>query len=371
MKVGIMSMQRIKNYGSFLQAYGLKQIIESLGHEVLFVDYKIESPLVTKGLMNNIHIKKLYEPIIQFIRVLIGRAKNDKYNLEVIYEDYLYELGITDKRTENVPVDVLVIGSDEVFNCLQDNYDVGYSKQLFGEGVNAKKVISYAASCGYTTVGGLEKYGIRNEVARMLTNNFTAHSARDDNTGRVITELTKTTPEMNADPVLIADYTDKIIRKKNLSGYIIVYSYMNRISDEEEMAAIRDFAREKGLKTISIGVHQRWTDLKINASPFELLGYFADADYVVTDTFHGTVFSIITKRKFATIVRGETAKSNYSNSNKLSALLQRFGLEDRELRRPSQIGEIIEKDIDFRKIDEIRNEERKKALKYLKNNIAL
>lgn len=46
MKVGIMSMQRIINYGSFLQAYGLKKTIENLGHTVEFVDYKVGEPLV-------------------------------------------------------------------------------------------------------------------------------------------------------------------------------------------------------------------------------------------------------------------------------------------------------------------------------------
>ena len=45
-KIGIMSMQRIKNYGSFLQAYGLKKIIEKLGYEVEFVDYHIGEPII-------------------------------------------------------------------------------------------------------------------------------------------------------------------------------------------------------------------------------------------------------------------------------------------------------------------------------------
>ena len=59
-KVGIMSMQRIANYGSFLQAYALKQIIESLGHEVEFVDYHIGAPIIKDNADNrNKYVRKL------------------------------------------------------------------------------------------------------------------------------------------------------------------------------------------------------------------------------------------------------------------------------------------------------------------------
>ena len=49
MKIGIMSMQRIKNYGSYLQAYGLKKVLENLGAEVEFVDYKTEAAVTDRG----------------------------------------------------------------------------------------------------------------------------------------------------------------------------------------------------------------------------------------------------------------------------------------------------------------------------------
>lgn len=69
MKIGIMSMQRIKNYGSFLQAFGLKMTLENLGHEVIFVDYKIEKPIVSykeKGIIYRI-VRKAYRIINKII----------------------------------------------------------------------------------------------------------------------------------------------------------------------------------------------------------------------------------------------------------------------------------------------------------------
>ena len=279
--------------------------------------------------------------------------------LRIKYPEYLRELGITEQRTENIPVDVLVVGSDEVFNCLQTNPAVGYSKQLFGEYLQANKVVSYAASAGFTTVEGLEKYGIRDEVSDMLKENFDCISVRDDNTFDLVKTLTGITPDIHLDPVLVGDFSSKIIEKHDLDKYVVVYSYEERMSGRtDEAEAIQRFAHERGLKTVSIGNFQKWTDLKIEASPFELLGYIKNADYVVTDTFHGTIFSIILRKQFATIIRE-------SNKQKLSALLKRFSLDNRQLRELSELEGILVDPIDFSRADFVRRFEKRKTVDYL------
>ena len=283
--------------------------------------------------------------------------------LRICYPDYIRELGVSEKRTENTPVDILIIGSDEVFNCLQTNPVVGYSKQLFGENVKADKVITYAASAGFTTVDGLKKAGIQDEVARMLKRNFSAFSVRDENTFELIQKLTGQTAETHLDPVLIADFTQQVIEYNDLENYVVVYSYEERMSNRtEEAEAIQNFAHSRGLKTVSIGNFQSWTDLKIEASPFELLGYIKNAAYVVTDTFHGTVFSIILEKKFGTIIRE-------SNQQKLSSLLSRFGLSGRQIGSLDKLSEILDAEIDFAKAKTIRQFERKRALSYLASNL--
>lgn len=370
MKIGIMSMQRIENYGSFLQAYSLRQMLEELGHEVVFVDYVIEPCIVQDPIQVIPHhsipyriVRKGYYIVIDIIRQLDGEKaaeqKIDSMRLRIKYSEYLRELGITEQRTENIPVDALVVGSDEVFNCLQTNPAVGYSKQLFGEYSQANKVVSYAASAGFTTVEGLEKYGIRDEVSDMLKNNFDHISVRDENTFDLVKTLTGITPDMHLDPVLVGDFSSKIIEKHDLDKYVVVYSYEERMSGRtDEAEAIQRFAHERGLKTVSIGNFQKWTDLKIEASPFELLGYIKNADYVVTDTFHGTIFSIILGKKFATIIRD-------SNKQKLSALLKRFSLDNRQLRELSELEGILITPIDFSRADFVRRFEKRKTVDYL------
>lgn len=368
-------MQRIENYGSFLQAYSLKQMLEELGHEVVFVDYKIESclveepkppvppqrPLWYRGL------RAVYYRVLNVVEALNGtkkaRQELEDSRLRNRYADYVRQLGVTSERTENVPVDVLVIGSDEVFNCLQTNPAVGYSKQLFGEGVNASKVISYAACAGFTTVEGLEKYGIRNEVGEMLKKNFSHISVRDKNTYELVEDLTGIKPEFHLDPVLVADFTSQIVEKNDLSNYVVVYSYEERMSErDDECDAIQNFAHARGLKTVSIGNYQTWTDMHIPAAPFELLGYIKNADYVVTDTFHGTVFSIITEKKFAVLVRD-------SNAQKLESLLSQFGLSDRQVTDLSKLEDVVTSEVDYRQANDIRKRERIKSIEYLNNAI--
>lgn len=370
MKIGIMSMQRIENYGSFLQAYSLRQILEELGHEVVFVDYVIEPCIVQDPIQVIPHhsipyriARKAYYIAKGIIRQLDGEKaaeqKIDSMRLRIKYPEYLRELGITEQRTENIAVDILVVGSDEVFNCLQTNRAVGYSKQLFGEYSQANKIVSYAASAGFTTVEGLEKYGIRDEVSDMLKENFDCISVRDDNTFNLVKTLTGITPSMHLDPVLVGDFSAQIIEKHDLDKYIVVYSYEERMSERtDEAEAIQRFAHERGLKTVSIGNFQKWTDLKIEASPFELLGYIKNADYVVTDTFHGTIFSIILRKQFATIIRE-------SNKQKLSALLKRFSLDNRQLRELSELEGILVDPIDFSRADFVRRFEKRKSVDYL------
>lgn len=370
MKVGIMSMQRIENYGSFLQAYSLRQLVQELGHEVVFVDYIIEPCIISVPAPAVPHysvlyriVRKGYHIIKDIINQLKGRTaekqKIDSMRLRIKYPEYLQDLGITGERVENIPIDVLIIGSDEVFNCLQTNPAVGYSKQLFGDYKDANQIVSYAASAGFTTLEGLDKYGIRNEVASLLKKNFDYISVRDENTFQLVKSLTGIIPEMHLDPVLVGDFSSRIIEKNDLDNYVIVYSYEERMSNHtHEAEAIQSFAHGRGLQTVSIGNFQTWTDLKIEASPFELLGYIKNADYIVTDTFHGTIFSIIMKKQFATLVRE-------SNRHKLEALLKKFSLESRKVEELSRLGSILETKVDFEEVDIVCKAEKERTKEYL------
>lgn len=372
MKVGIISMQRVVNYGSFLQAYSLKNIIEKLGNEVEFIDYKVEPPIVEKYISNeysNCKETAAKTSLLKKAARFLWENKNAKsrklrryyrakmYLTKRYNEEFLPMLGVTKQYRYNLCEDAIVIGSDEVFNCLQANKDVGYSKELFGYDANSKILISYAASFGTTTYEGLEKYGIAGEVADMLSE-FDYISVRDKNSLSVVEKLIGDTPDYHVDPVLINDYDGLIPQSVALKNYMIVYAYGSRISDEEAMY-INRFAGENNLKVITLGETNRfeWDHLIVN--PFEVLAYFKNASYVVTDTFHGTVFSIKYSKQFATIIRD-------SNRQKLSDLLERFNLTNRQVNDIACLELVLKSKTDFDSAQKQIIKEKKNSIEYLK-----
>ena len=160
------------------------------------------------------------------------------------------------------------------------------------------------------------------------------------------------------DPVFLYDYKDEIEEKQLDFEYILIYAYDGRINSEVEIEAIQSFAKENNLKTLSAGLYQSWCDKNISANPFEILGYIKNAHYVVTDTFHGSVFSIKYKKPFAALIRE-------SNTEKLYDLLSRFNLEGHNLKVINDLPNILKKHIDGEDIDRIIKGYKKSAVQYL------
>ena len=360
-KVGILSLQRIQNYGSFLQAYGLKSILEQMGCEVQFVDYHPGETLIpgdggtgfVRNLYKVVEVLKQRGPLKEKIRFIKYKKNYSK--------KYFPYLGITEERNYFPELDLLIIGSDEVFNCVQNNTNVGFSSELFGAGNKAKKLISYAASFGNTTLEVLDEHNVKNDVAEWLKN-FDAVSVRDKNSFEIVNKLTGVEPVYNLDPVMIYEYLTKCSRVPQTvpeSRYVLLYGYSGRFN-KRECDSIRRFAKNKGLKILCIGGVQDCCDRFIDVDPFTVIAYFQHAEYVVTDTFHGTVISIITHKKFVSVVRD----NGYANSQKVRDLLQRLDLENRELRKIDDLDRIEEK-IEYDLTDRIIQNERQKAYKYL------
>lgn len=369
MKIGILSMQRIKNYGSFLQAYSLKKNIEFLGHDVEFVDYKIES--VINKIENTVN-KKSTMDVLNIIRRRFFKTRKEKLFLmkkefKKRYDTEFFDiLGLSHEKNYTPKLDTLVIGSDEVFNCLQTNVDVGYSKQLFGADNNANKLITYAASFGNTTLDRLKQYGLTEEIADMLCK-FDTFSVRDENSDNIIRSLTDKNPVVHLDPVFIYDYPETNEIEVPLKDYLIVYAYTNRIK-ENEANKIKEFAKKYNKKIVCIGEYQDFCDEYVSANPFELLAYIRNADYVITDTFHGTVFSIKFNKRFATIIRHST-NGSYGNFEKLSYLLSKFNLCNRQVEDIQNIESILLSPIEFAEVNQIIENEKERAVTYLKENI--
>lgn len=366
LKVGIMSMQRIRNYGSFLQAYGLKSILEGLGCEVRFVDYKPGSCLVEpEGI-------RLPRAIGKIAEVLDGpgplSAKLSYANYKRRYDARVWPLlGLSvepDYRTDDL--DMLVIGSDEVFNCAQANSNVGFSPDLFGARCEAGRLITYAASCGNTTVKKLRRHGVAQNVAGWLAR-FDALSVRDENTASVISELTERESVRNLDPVLAFDYFGVLDIPQPVSRrrYMIVYAYSGRLT-ADECVRVRAYAAARGLEILNVGGVQGCCDCFLDLEPFEVLAHFRDAECVLTDTFHGTILSVIAERPFAAIVRTE----GYGNAQKLIDLLARLGLSDRVSRDSASIADLLDTAPDWAPVRERIVRGRAEARDYLGGQVS-
>ena len=97
-------------------------------------------------------------------------------------------------------------------------------------------------------------------------------------------------------------------------------------------------------------------------TPFQVLKVFQKADFIITDTFHGTIFSAKYAKRFAVLTRE-------SNENKLLDLIQKLGLEKHLMRSLEKLSEVYKEEINRNKIEEIVKAERTKTMQYLKENL--
>lgn len=375
-RVGIMSMQRIFNYGSSLQAYGLRRLIEGLSDDVTvsFADYRPGEVLVAEpgAAVPTSRLTRSWSKVKEYNAVDAPLSHKVRFfNHKRTYgKRYFPLIGISEQPSYDPEIDVLVIGSDEVFNCVQSNTNVGYSRDLFGHGSAAGRTVSYAASFGNTTLEKIDAFGIRADLGEDLTR-FAAISVRDLNSARIVEELTGRRPSVNVDPVLAYDFMElepRIPPERQHDGrYVIVYSYSGRLTPDENRA-LRAYADRIDAKILCFGGVQACGDRFVDCTPFELLAYFRDAEAVVTDTFHGTIFSIINNRPFGTIIRPSVGHG-YGNEEKLGHLLETFGLSTQRVGLMADVGEILDNAIDYDAVNRTLTEERINALSYLEGAV--
>jgi polysaccharide pyruvyl transferase WcaK-like protein len=348
-------MQQISNFGSFLQAYALKSQIESLGHSCSFIKIKEGNQLPQLKRNVRFYLNKISE---RFIATDIIKRVSNEFLYMKTFKGFHKELGV--ENAELSSYDVVVIGSDEVFNCLQYAW-WGFTTQLFGDIPSANRVISYAGSFGHTTLKGLEEHNIK-DVVKGAMQNLSAISVRDNNSAEIVNSLLGKCPVINVDPVIMYDFSKEIKDNITEENFIIIYTYPGRIKSEDEIKAIQDFAKLKNKKIISLGFYFKWCDKTIIPHPFEVMAYFKKADYIITDTFHGSVMSLKFNKKFCTIVRE-------SNIQKITSLLSQFSLQDQIAKSPNMISETLANEIDYDSVNKIIESEQKKSVEYLKENI--
>lgn len=368
MKVGILSMQQIDNFGSLLQSYALKTTIEKLGNEVEFIDIKKrnEDYKLLGNYKQEYHEERekdgLLGKISKIDRYTINRLKIKRKSVEqgFAFDEFREKyLNINEKSSQ---YDLCVIGSDEVFNCLNSGA-WGFTSQLFGNVPEANKVITYAASCGSTKYEELpEKVA---EKIRKSFENVATFSVRDENTHKFVRKLTDKLIDDNLDPVLIYNFdceVEQATLPKMPKHYCVVYSYYNRIHTAEEINAIKGFCKRHKLTPIAIGAPQFWIKDYIVCSPFQCLRIFKEADFVITDTFHGTIFASKYADRFAVLARS-------SNRNKLLDLVGKIKMKDHLMCKLTELDEKYDLLKNKENIASIVEMETQRTIQYLRSNI--
>lgn len=361
MKVKILSMQRVENYGSFMQAYALKKVVESFGHSVTFCDFE---PGATRHKGESVLPSDLAAKIAKLITApqqLIGKRKHHWHTTQCFRKYAWPVLGIGAELDLDYSADLMIIGSDEVFNFAQ-NEEFGYVPVLFGHGVKAKALISYAASAGYATQQDVEENDLEAEISSGLSR-FDALSVRDRNTYEIVERYAGTPPAMVIDPTLIYDFDTEAPSTRHTGDYLLLYAYEGRLDSPQDVEVICAFAAAKGLKIVSAGAYHHWCDENPVVKPFELLSLFRDARCVVTDTFHGTIFAIKNRKPFLSYLRKTHPLG--SNSNKLAFLLQQLGLEERIVRDTAQFTAQLEREVDYAQVFQVLAGLRQKSMSFL------
>lgn len=361
MKICILSMQAVDNYGSVLQAYSLKKILKSLGHSVSFIDIK-------RGEDEHLNTLCVADDIQEEGKTTFTEKVKGKLNrmqLHKSFEKFRKMYLNNDTSDCELKFDLCIIGSDEVFNCMQKS-KWGFSPQLFGDVRCADKVITYAASCGFTNVDMLS--GEMKKAISSAMSNLSAISVRDVNTAIFVKALSKEHTIFNLDPVAIGDFSEEIkerdCSRKLPKQYCIVYSYQDRMNEPWIKNSIKSYCDKHNLIPIAPFGRQSWIKSCGYLSPFELLTAFNCADAIVTDTFHGTIFGAKFGRRLAVIIRD-------SNRNKLLDLIQRMGIEKHIIREGDDLESVLKQELDRKIIDDFLLQERDSALRYLGENTIL
>ena len=355
-KVGILTWYKAINHGAVLQTYASCKMLENLACTPVVLDYNWNLSEANKKNILDI-IKKMS------IRKLLWKSKvkkcfSEKKDIFSLFCKNYLPLGKDYLHEENL--DAVYIGSDMVFDLSE-----GYNPYMYGINVPSNYIFSYAASFGYTTLDSFKNHP-HFEVVKNAICDMNQIGYRDQNTKEICMYCgTKAKMVENVDPVLAYGFEKEITSWDNSKwkdkNYLLIYAYESTMNDETEVNTIKKIAKTEGLEIISCGYYHKWCDTCINADPKEFVEMIKHAKYVITDTFHGTVFSLLMHKKLCVIVR--------KNGFKIEHLLNSCELGNIIARTPDQISNVLQMDVDYDDFDNWRNKESVKSLNYIKENI--
>ncbi len=352
------------NYGTVLQAFATQELIKNLGYEVEIIDYITEVRNLKKIFLwypESLRHSKFKKVMYILSRMPANLLKHITFS-RFINRNYI----LTNRKyytisdlEENPPMsDVYLVGSDQVWNSRYNQMvDRGFFLD-FGD-TNIKR-ISFASSFGVSDLDDAEF-----AQTKKLLSKFDAISVREDTGVKIINDMGYDA-ELVLDPTLMlnSEKWSSYIKDKKIKGrYVLLFIIYNEDNDATRYA--RRIADALGIKVIQL----YWKPIKrpgvdkiaIYKSPFEFLRYIRDAEYIVTNSFHGTAFSLDFNKQFITVARSEF-------NSRLKSILRLCGLESRYITEKFDVNEALSM-IDYSSVNIILENERQRSLIYLEQAI--
>ena len=370
MKTAVITLPLHTNYGGILQAYALKIVLEGMGHEAVVVDRKDKMPLPVWYKAPFVYasraLKKMLKPGagVEVLRELNYRKTLPlrAINTQGFINQYIAPRMVSSYNDiRQGEYDAFVVGSDQVwrpryFSHIEDAF------LAFAKGWPVRRV-AYAASFGTEEL----EYGYEAlQACSSLLEMFDAVSVREDAGVRMCEEwFGYEGAEHVLDPVMLLDaevYRTLAQKAENHSSRGRVMTYI--LDPSREKDCIIDFvARITGKDVTKAFADDRSRPLEERVAPpvEQWLASFCDADFVVTDSFHGCVLSVLLHKPFIAV------GNSLRGMSRMSSLLKLFGLDDRLVQGidPEDDGEYWLAEPDWKAVDAVLEEQRAKSMGFL------
>ena len=377
MKIAILTQPLKSNYGGLLQAYALQKSLSKLGHDATTVNRFFLPKTKLKVLENFIkRVLLVYIKGRKDIEVFPLQPSKKEEEIMATNTSAFIKNNIALTKTISSTVeleemieeyDAFVVGSDQVWRPKYSPSIYNYFLD-FIEKDNPKKVkkLSYAASFG---VDSWEFTPEETSKCSSLIKNFDAVSVREDSGVALCKTYLGATATHVLDPTLLLskeDYLNIITKEELVSKEKTLMAYVLDTS-VEKIAQLKDIAKQLNVKLIYVEPDTGFTEERRNnieqyilPTVGKWLSDFFNAEYVITDSFHGTVFSIIFNKKFIAIGNKKRGISRFTS------ILNLLGLTDRMVNSLEEVRiDKLTTSIDYVKVNELLENEKKNSINFL------
>lgn len=356
MRIAFITVHVGTNVGSNLQAIATSVVLKKAGHDPVLINYIPDRVTYSRYWKNaRKSVKAFAFGLLDFMRFHYLKKKFAKYQKS--YCQLTEPIYYNDDFSKKIPdADLYLTGSDQVWNF---KHNEGYDGHYFFDGIKGNKA-SYASSIGMESLSEEQSLLLKKALSE-----YKIISVRENKAVSILEDLNIHSTQL-IDPTLMLnrDEWSKYMSKRMVKDpYILVYIPYNIADIEQIYKTVRKVANLKKLKIITFSWAYRpikYADKTIfYASPGDFLSLMYYADYVVTNSFHGTAFSINLNKNFWVY-----APSKFSS--RVSSIIQLLELESRMI--DGEITEnAIEESIDYEMVNRKLDFERERALSFLKS----